>query len=284
MPWIARLFGRFLQRDRRDARHAVVSPQRPLYFWHIPKTAGTSTYQFLGDRFAAAAICPAGLWDQLVALPPDQAVSYGVYRGHFLGYLDGFLQKATIKITLLRELIERTISHFAEVRRTATHPYHPVVRSQTLLEFATSPETRHMVENFQARYLAASGDDIMALARQFSPADLAVFKLQTYLETLPLPPADTLYERARAALGGFAVVGTTKRFDETMQQVAAMLTLAPHRPFERRNASADRECVERLDGRTHEAIEAATRIDRRLYELARSGRWRALGAVLRRQG
>lgn len=272
MPWIARLFNRLLRRGRRDAGRIVISPQRPLYFWHIPKTAGVSVYQFLGERFTGEQICPAWLWDHLAVLPRAQAASYSVYRGHFLGYLDEFLQKATIKATLLRDPIERTVSHFAHVRRAAEHPFHHVVRSQTLLEFATSPETRHMVENFQARYLAAAGDDIMALARQFSSADLAAFKLQTYLETLPLPAVDTLYERAMAALRGFAFVGTTERFDEAMQQVAAMLALAPHTPFGRRNASADHERVERLDAGTRAAIEAATQIDRRLYELARSGR------------
>ena len=218
-------------------------------------------------RFPPEVICPERLWDGLVSLPLAQAGSYSVYCGHFFGHLDRYLGKRTTKVTLLRNPVERTISHFAQVRRDEAHPFHERCRSQTLMEFVTMPETRHMVANFQARYLATWEENVATLAPRFSSCDLKRFRLQTYLETVSLPADAVLYNRARLALGGFAFVGTTERFDEAMHHVAEMLGLPSHTPFEPQNASAESDRSE-LDAATKDAMLGATVVDRALYDYA----------------
>jgi hypothetical protein len=59
---------------------------RPLYSLHIPKTGGSSVRTWmaagLGDK-----LCPAGLADDLVKLPPVELVRYTAFAGHFHIYL-----------------------------------------------------------------------------------------------------------------------------------------------------------------------------------------------------
>jgi hypothetical protein len=243
-----------------------VTRERPLYYLHIPKTGGVSLYRFIGERFAADAICAESLWDGLLALPADEAVSYSVYRGHFFGCLDDFLGRATVKLTLLRDPATRTISHYLFVRRSAQHPFHHVVSTQSLLEFVTSPATRHMVENFQARYLALNDVDLREVAKQLASVP-APFKIQTYLEKLPLPDTPLLYEQARAALTDFTYVGTTELFDEGMRCIAKIFGLQPHTPFPAENVTADDERPS-PDEKTLRAIAEATEVDRALYDIA----------------
>jgi hypothetical protein len=240
--------------------------ERPVYFWHIPKTAGLSVHRFLEQRFPPEVVCQELLWDGLVGLPVWKAVSYGVYRGHFLGYLDAFLAKPTLKLTLLREPTARTISHFLHVRRDGNHPLHEIVAAQSLRDFVTAPPTRHMAANFQARYLALAGD-VWPAARKFTVEERKAFKLQHHLETLPLPEPGVLYDRARSTLDGFAFVGTSDRFDDAMRQLAEVLNVPTHVPFAPQNVAPPSQVLT-LDPETASAIAAATEVDRELYRLA----------------
>jgi hypothetical protein len=164
---------------RRTPARVTVSECSPLYSFHIPKTAGMSVYHFLHQRYPPELVCPESLWDELIAVACSRATSYTVYAGHFFGYLDRFLGKLTTKFTLLRDPVERTVSHFCHVRRDPRHPFHETCRSQTLLNFVFAPETQYMAQDFQARNLSTAGADIRAVAQGFSSTALQEFRLQT---------------------------------------------------------------------------------------------------------
>lgn len=227
-----------------------------------------SVAHFLRQRFPPDVVCPVSLWDELVALPSSQATSYAVYSGHFFGHLDRFLGKPTTKFTLLRDPVERTVSHFRHVRRDPRHPFYERCRAQTLLDFVTAPETRYMAQDLQARYLSTAGEDIRAVAQGFSSTELQEFRLQTSLEAWPLPHSRKLYKHGCAALNSFMFVGVSERFDEAMERLAQLLELPPHLPFAPQNKASSEDKPVELDSPTREAILAATAVDRALYERA----------------
>jgi hypothetical protein len=157
------------------------------------------------------------------------------------------------------------VSHFRHVRRDPRHPSHQTCQAQTLLAFVSAPETRHMAQDFQARYLSTRGEDVRAIARGFSPTALQQLRLQTSLEARPLPDSRTLYKRACAALNSFAFVGVCERFDEAMERLTELLGVPPHTLFAPQNRAPADEPIE-VDAETREAILAATAVDSALYE------------------
>jgi hypothetical protein len=82
----------------------------PIYFLHIPKTGGVTVHA--ARRLPPGSICPAWLWDQLLALPFAELSRYCVFRGHFHGYLDRVLGRPLRTVTVLRDPIERTVSAY----------------------------------------------------------------------------------------------------------------------------------------------------------------------------
>jgi hypothetical protein len=79
--------------------------------------------------------------------------------GHFHMHLEPFAGRKLKRFTISPDPVARTISHHLHVKRAPGHPYFQMARLISLLEFCTHPKTRHMVENYQARYLVDFGID-----------------------------------------------------------------------------------------------------------------------------
>ena len=58
------------------------------YFFHIPKTAGTSLTKILEDMFPIKEICPAHLWSALLLFSQEELKKFRLFRGHFYSYID----------------------------------------------------------------------------------------------------------------------------------------------------------------------------------------------------
>src|SRR5215472_13748333 len=120
-----------------------------IYFLHIPKTAGASMHRAIDAAFPPELICRHWLWDQLVTMPADRLRSYRVFRGHFHGDLERFLERPLRIFTLLRDPIERTVSSYYYHRGYRSHPLYPLIATLSLREFCLHPVTMHMVRNYQ---------------------------------------------------------------------------------------------------------------------------------------
>ncbi len=125
-----------------------------VYFFHIPKTAGVSTWRFLEHAYPASQICPYWLWDQLIRVSPNELRNWDIFRGHFLSHLELYTGRQFKTFTLLRDPVQRTISHYYHVRRSPEHPFYAHAVRLTIKEFCMHPSTRHMVVNYQCGYLA----------------------------------------------------------------------------------------------------------------------------------
>jgi hypothetical protein len=239
--------------------------QHTLYFWHIPKTGGSSVREWLASH-AGSDLCPAGIADQLVTMPFGELVRYRIFAGHFHGYLAPYLAREVVTCTLLRDPVARTRSHWHEVRRTASHPHHARVRGQSFAEFVEDDCNRVMIEDYQARYLAQLPIDMAALARRFSGSELSRYALAEALEQASLRVAKpVLATLARKTLASMVVVGVCQRLHEFLVEVGQMFEISAPAAVPRANVT------EHDDGGTLTPAVLArlrdlTRVDQELYD------------------
>ena len=63
-------------------------PLPPSYFYHIPKTAGMSSWQLIEWLYPEDKICPGRMWEDIIRVPMEALKGYDAFRGHFLSYLE----------------------------------------------------------------------------------------------------------------------------------------------------------------------------------------------------
>src|SRR4026208_2316272 len=86
-----------------------------LYFLHIPKTAGMSFTNFIKSQFAPSESNPDVNLSDFIKTPPEQIAKYKFIAGHFFYGVDDFIKQKPVYITMLRDPVERTISHYAHI-------------------------------------------------------------------------------------------------------------------------------------------------------------------------
>jgi len=128
----------------------VRSGERPLYFAHVPKTAGTSFYAVLDRYFAARDICPWTTSNYLATEPRERWQGYQLYRGHFGRRLHELLDREPWMITMMRDPLQREISalhHSLRDREAKAN------LPATLCEFVRLPDARQRMANAFRDYL-----------------------------------------------------------------------------------------------------------------------------------
>lgn len=241
-----------------------------LYFYHIPKTSGTSSLYYLQSIFGATDVYLGGVWDSLITNPREDLKNFRVYWGHFMGMFDSYAKIDSMKMTLLRDPLDRTVSHYLHVQRSPEHPLHRIVSMQSLRAFVTDPKTSWMVTNYQAMYLLKWHLDVEALYRGFEPSSSPGL-FQQELESLPLPGLSetTLFDVSSRRLKAFFRADTAERCSQAMQELASTVKrpLALTVPRQRERPAS--QALPYLDREVIRLIERATRVDRALYEIVR---------------
>lgn len=99
-----------------------------FFFVHVMKTSGSTFRSHLRDQFPGACF-PEDvtddpkphldnlLVDRLLGLPPEVHRRIRAYAGHFPAYLPAVLDPALVTLTILRDPIDRVISHVKHTKR-----------------------------------------------------------------------------------------------------------------------------------------------------------------------
>src|SRR5262245_20698464 len=104
----------------------------PLYFLHIPKTAGVSIRTLLESRFSPQEVCPVYSPRDLFTARPGSLDGYRLYRAHLGFTLPAHVSHPLRIVTLLREPVALVVSMYHFFRRWTPHPLHAVIHEQHL--------------------------------------------------------------------------------------------------------------------------------------------------------
>lgn len=247
-----------------------LSPDDFLYFHHIPKTAGTTLHNILGNFVPSEQVCPARLWKHLLTIPSEQFIQYRLFSGHFYYYINQLLPRNPITITMLRDPIQRSISHYLHIHRESFLYYHEQAVSGDMLSFVTDPVTRPQIENFQTKLIALTLDPDL-IKKEWGDANFSEYSLNHFDHWLELPTRlsdEALLERAKTRLEEFAFVGITEQFTESMLLLWYTFYRAPELTIESKNVAPESLSQDTLSAATIEALQEATQLDAALYSFA----------------
>lgn len=236
----------------------------PLYYLHIPKTAGTSLISFLDNQFDPSEICPAQLLPDLFDLPRSGLSRYKFFRGHLWHGLNTYLNKDLAYITMLRDPVQRTVSWYSHVCREP-HAYRhdrAVNENWSLLDFVTDEATNWDLVNAQTLFLAVDLD-YDKLAKD--PVGYGQAVVRDYAAR---KSDRELLELAKTRLEQCVFVGLAERMRESLQLLCHKLGFYPRIEERKLNVSGNRPPADALSGETLAAINRITELDRELYDWA----------------
>jgi Sulfotransferase family len=150
-----------------------------LFFFHIPKTGGTSLYNAL-RRMAPDRLAwyngPDTAPPKFLSAPEARR-TISIYAGHFgYGQIRTFLAPGDKMYSVIRDPVERVFSHYNHVAvRDRKHPLHEQIKDLPIIEAAKAcPIFRSEITNILCFYLSGT--------RKFEDAKHVVFteKIQVY--------------------------------------------------------------------------------------------------------
>jgi hypothetical protein len=236
----------------------------PLFFMHIPKTAGMSMRQYLNNQYRADEICPAERWQDLLAQERD-AGSYRLVRGHFRYNLRPLVARDARVLVVLREPLRRTVSALRHLGRDPNfHQTYEMAKHLTLGEMVRHPGIMALQRDVQARFLCAS--------RQ--AADVTAYLDTARSRNLDADAGDRenppAFQLAADRLETIEFVGVTEDLGALVATMAHEMNFHPPAHFPVINENPER--VDPLLGLTGEELDIVREhntIDLQLYEFAR---------------
>jgi hypothetical protein len=225
----------------------------PLVFLHLPKTAGSTLVRILRRQYADAEWLkgkdlnyfesPEHTREELAKIGDPWPSEIPAVHGHLSLHLRGYFPRETRYMTIVRDPVERTISHFHHAVRQPDFRLRrdiPPPTLETPIEEALSSGL--IPDNLQTRMLSG------------------------------VPPFDgecteEMLDAACANLDEFAYVGVTERFDGFLCLLRIELGWR-HVLYRRERVTEDRTQAAELPRKTLEAIRQANQLDRRLHEHA----------------
>lgn len=223
--------------------------EETLIFLHLLKTGGRTLVSVLKENIANEYRFHYGQGageklDDLKALPEDQRRSLRLIHGHLHYGIHTYLPQPSTYITLLRDPVERVISHYYYALHNPKHYTHEMVtkKGMSLADYVTCGITD--LNNGQTRCIA--GDRSHRL--KFGESDTA------------------LLEAAKQHLNQhFLLAGVTERFDEFILLLRHQLNLR-HILYTHSNVNAKRPKKDDISSHDIELIRHYNQLDIQLYE------------------
>jgi len=216
---------------------------RVVIFVHVPRTAGTTLARILTRQYPASGVLrlyESWFGEELAGLPTADIDRLRAVLSHFYFGAHIFVPRQCAYITLLRDPIERVISHYYYVRQSAAHEFHESARKLNLREFL-----EYCSDDDQTRQMAGKCG-------------------VPHLRTDP----DEMLETAKRNLSDFAAVGITEDFDRSV--ILMKRVLGWNYPFyTSQNITQDRPRKEELPQESLDAAREHNQLDLELYRYAK---------------
>lgn len=194
-----------------------------LYFLHIPKTAGTSFTIFLKKFFTEHEICPLEARvdvDRKKKISELYVLDYSGYKlihGHFTNAITTYLPKNTTTLTILRDPIERCISHYHHLLGDTTRIHYykgKIIRNlfqgnwNALLDIE---ELSAGMSNLQVKHIGI--DQLIVTRKNFRSEDL--YDFNGMLSKLTDQELEAITINAKKNLKNYKLVGIQEYFEQT---------------------------------------------------------------------
>lgn len=152
-------------------------PQPLIVFLHVPKTAGTTLARIIERQYEARTILhlyESNFGEELTAVHGNRMDLLRVVMGHFYFGVHTFVPRSSTYITILRDPVDRVVSHYHFVRHQPSHYLYDAACRMSLAEYVEFCNHQEP-NNDQARLLAGKGngpsfgtctDDMLAAAKE----------------------------------------------------------------------------------------------------------------------
>lgn len=247
-----------------------MTDKRPFFFFHIPKTAGSTMQSLLVQHFTPDEIASAWTLTTLLGLDRKQLSRKRLFQGHFFGALEQLISHQSFRFTILRDPVERALSHYGHVVRDNQHYLHRrAIELGSFEAYLDDPMTGMTVINFQSRMLALDCD-IEAIYRKLTDQEREGWQLERYIETTDFGlDGFILLEKAQERLVSFDVVGIAEKFEETVALLCHTLDWKFPDEIHARNVNSKRLLRTELAPSTLNHLTDLNAVDLALYELVR---------------
>lgn len=232
------------------------SSPRPLVFVHVPKTAGTTLKRVFAREYGHESLfktLPEEDLEGTVArfrdLDHEDRSRVRLIQGHMPFGIHQVLGEPVQYVTMLRNPVDRVVSHYYYARRLPEHYLHDAIRAgMTLKEYVTTAGGGLSLEldNGQTRSIAGAPHHLLEVGAC----------------------TEEMLELAKQNLDRhFGAVGLLERFDESL--LVFRRAFGWGIPFYvRRNVTRNRPRVREIDADTLAVIEDHNRLDMELYRYA----------------
>lgn len=230
---------------------------RPIIFLHIPKTAGMTLHVIIERQYSSSHTISFGAnahqsVEEFKALSKERRAKVRMLKGHMGFGLHNYFPAAEdyqqpVYFTLMRDPIERVISHFHHVRHDPNYWLYSHIQDDQLdLGAFLKTKLPVMLNNGQARLISGFWDDV-----PFGECD-----------------AKMLETAKRNIREHFILVGLTERFDESLCMLRDMLGWQNDISYVPRNVAKNRPKQAHLSTDTLDTIAETNQLDIALYEYA----------------
>jgi hypothetical protein len=239
------------QLDQLEQPRRFAPPQpRPLIFLHLPKAGGSTMqdvlvrqyrtgfgFRFTGDRAELRAFR---------ALPERVRARFDLLHGHVHFGIHQWVPDPAVYVTMLRDPVDRVVSHYYFVRSHPDHYVHKKAARMTLKEYGATKPT-HEIDNDMVRWLTSREHFEVKLGKVTrAMLDEAKWNLEFAI----------------------SVFGLMERFDESLLCFQRALWWNDVSYREKKNVNKDRPALAEIPQDAIDAIREANRFDVELYEHA----------------
>jgi hypothetical protein len=216
----------------------VTEAERPRFFFiHVMKTGGTTlVFQMLEnfepdefypgeiDRSSTTDAVPYASIPKMQALSPERRARIRLYTGHLPYVASELLGLDVVRLTMLRDPIDRTISMLKHVKRLFEG------YSALSLEEIYDDEAvfRRQIDNYQTKVFALSAEEregVLAMSRANADASTGVDPIPPLPERSggprPVVIAEHRFARAKSNLANVDVIGLSERYGDFIEELRA---------------------------------------------------------------